>query len=76
MPARVYIYGCSCGITAHYIMRVRSKVRGITVYNSKRDSTALELHIEYLKQAGINIGSFQSIVVQDDKTVTLLKEWK
>lgn len=76
MSTNIYISGCTtCGTNAAYIARVKSVRENVNVYNTRYDgSVRLSEHIEYLKQAGMEINQYHSIVVEEGR-VTLLKEW-
>lgn len=78
MSTKIYIYGCSgCGVSANYVMRVKSNAKDVQVFNTKRDEAKLAEHISYLKRAGMDLSSYQSIVVENNgEQITLLTEWR
>lgn len=78
MNIEIFINGCStCGNNALYIARVKSVYPNATVYNTRYDSSEkLEQHIEYMKQAGMQINSYTAIVVENNgERIVELKSW-
>lgn len=75
---KIYIHGCNCGLNAQYIRRVQAyglkNSIPVEVINSKYNEEAREEHAVNLQMAGIELGSYPSIVVHNDN-VTRLIEW-
>jgi len=73
----IYVNGCgTCGVNGLYIGRIK-KVHGeVTVHNSTRLANRVS-HIEFLKQAGIELSNVPSIIViNNGKRIMRLEEWK
>jgi len=72
----IYVFGCSCGAKGRKAFEVQDKLKA-KLYNTKRDSEKLKIHINLLQEAGINIDGYPAIVVENKggRTITLLSEW-
>lgn len=78
MATEIFVHGCTtCGMNLSLIQRVK-KHQKASIHNTKyAGPEQLARHIEFLKQAGMTVDAYHSIVVEDEgKRITLLKEWK
>lgn len=72
----VFVYGCSCGKKGKKAYTVQSTLRNTKVFNTKRDSEALEKQINYLNMAKIDVVGYPNIVVENQgERITLLEQW-
>lgn len=71
----IYIYGCECGINALFTSRVKSIIKDVKVYNTKRDDSLLDKHINYIKLISNDTSQYTSIVVEDNVYVSPLNSW-
>lgn len=76
MQIEVFIYGCTkCGINGLHLARLK-KVWEVKMNNSLHQP-ARDMHVEYLKRAGIEVQSYPPIIVIDGgKRIMRLSEWK
>lgn len=71
----IYIFGCSCNSKGRKATEVQNSGRS-KLYNTKRDSEKLKEHINYLKEAGMDLDGYPAIVVfNGGEQITLLDQW-
>ena len=74
MSTNIYIYGCSCGIKANQVAKVKKFYPNAKVYNTKYSLDKRSEQIGYLNDSGIGTNQYHPIVVEDGD-VTLLSQW-
>ena len=72
---KVYVYTCpACGQNGIRIKRL--KARGAEIIETRNNPEVRKEHIRLLDNAGMTYKTVLPSIVVEDKTITLLEEWK
>ena len=77
MSIEILTHGCiTCGRNGMAIAMVKRHYPDAKVIDTRKDPAQLERHVELLKHAGIVVSEYTAIVIEDNKVITPLRDWK